>query len=1010
MESLCRIFVLGAVRLEQGDRVVTRFRTQKTAALLAHLALHLGRPSLREDLVGLLWPDAEPAQARNSLSQAISSLRHQLEPPNMSPGRLLVADRHSIALAREHVWVDVAEIVRLERSGQFEAALELIGGPFAAGIGEAWIEAERDSLRNRFEGFALRSARRHLEAGEHDSAATIALRWLTVEPCCEAAAEIAVRALIAVGREEQAGIVVAELTRQMRAIGLRPSLRLDQRAVRAEDLSTPVREEAVIEPAMTPEAASLGARLGWPRNAFFGRDAEIVRIAGLLHPASDNRLVTCTGPAGAGKSRLALEAARRLEAQYGARLWVVSVAEAQRSEVMLAALTAALGMSGLQSPTAEVLAEAIGSRPALVVLDNLEQLLDDPRTSDIVTALILGSGIRVLATSRRRLGSEDEVEVRVPPLEVPAISSDEESLAQNPSVALFVDRAQAVRPDFRLGSANARAVCELCRALEGIPLALELAAARAQVLGPAQMLEKLPARLDVFAGRDRDANSRHRTLRNAVEWSYRLLHPGLQRFFAGLSVFHDGWTLEAAEEVLNEPLALDYLAELVEFSMIGSEEDTQGRIRFSMLETLRAYASEACDREDELAEAHLEHYLALSEAAAPNLTKPELEEWQGRLDAERGNLRAALDRTIRLGRTEVGLRFVGALWRYWHQRGLVAEGRDWSERVLALDVGKAAPDIMAAALHGAGRLAYLQGDYEIARSRSEQAHRLFRRLPDMSGVGLCLTALGSVAFEEGEYAVARAYFRGALAIWRVLGDAFGIGAALNWLGIVYTDLREYERAQEALQESFAVRASIGDWLGASRALNSLGIVSRQLGDLEEAARAYERSLELARRAGDRRAEAGCLSNLGLVAAGRGDTVLAEGLFRESLEIHREVGDKWGLATALANLGNLAADTGLLDDARGLLEQSLEIRQRIGNRSGVALALEGLGVVASRAGEHERAVLLFARASRLREEIGSPPAPADADRLVSAMAASREALGKEWQEIRKMGKENGPGPI
>jgi len=994
--------VLGAVRIERDGRLETRFRTQKTAALLAFLALHTGRPVPREDLIGLLWPDAEFAQGRNSLSQAISSLRHQLEPPETSAGSVLVADRTAVSLD-QGVWVDLSEVVRLERIGDYEAALELIGGPFAAGLGEAWIKTERDSLRNRFEAFAVRSARRLLGEEEFGRAAIVAKRWLSADPACEATAEIAVQALIAQGRRDEAKVVVAELTRNLRALGLRPTSGLKDLLERVKpDPGPAVIDEGPPESVPRVEPPALRIRIPQFHNAFFGREEEVARLAENLAPESGRRVATSTGPGGAGKTRLSIEAVQRLQPAYGDRLWFVPLADARTSDELLAGIAAAIGFASAQKPSPESLAEAIGSEPALLVLDNLEQLLEDGATTRSIRALIDLSGARILASSRRRLGIEGEIEIRVGPLQVPDPGAEASDVEGNACVALFVDRARAVRPDFQLTPSNSSAVAELCRALDGIPLAIELAASRAQVLGPAQMLERLPSRLDVFVGRERDSAARHHTMRNAIEWSYCLLHPSLQRFFAGLSVFHGGWTLEAAEEVLEEPLALDYLAELVEFSMIGGEEDSFGSIRFSMLETLRTFALEVCERQSVLDERHLHHYLALAEEAEPFLTKPEFESWQERLDAERGNLRSALTYAIQQLQPEIGLRFVAALWRYWHQRGLVAEGREWAEKVLALPIEGLDGEVLASALHGAARLAYLQGDYSTARARSELAHRLFRRRPNMHGIALCLTSLGSVGFEEGEYALARAYFRGALAIWRVLDDRFGIGAALNWLGIVYTDLREYQKAEQVLKESLEVREAIGDWLGVARALNSLGIVARQQGDLESAGQHYSQSLELARRAGDRRAQASCLSNLGMVALSRGELQRAEELLHESLDIHREVGDKWGIAAALANLGNLAADSGRLQEANEHLKGSLEIRRKIGNRSGVALALEGLGVVASRAGDSERAVLLFARAARLREEIGSPPAPADASRVEEALAQAQALLGTAWKPIWEAG--------
>ncbi|HEX8958725.1 MAG TPA: BTAD domain-containing putative transcriptional regulator, partial [Solirubrobacterales bacterium] len=437
-------------------------------------------------------------------------------------------------------------------------------------------------------------------------------------------------------------------------------------------------------PALRAERGYAG-RLPLQLTRFFGREKEIERIERLLKQ-DGARIVTLTGPGGTGKTRLAIEAAGRLLDHFDGAVWFVAAADLSDASVLPDAIHDAMRLprSGGGDPLAEVV-EALSHQPALLILDNLEQVVDGGAEAVRELAARLPS-LAVIATSRQVLGVDGEREFVVDPLPVPSGPVSAERLGLYESVRLFVDRAQAVKPDFQVTNGNAPAVAELCVRLEGIPLAIELAAARASVLSPTQMLYQLGNRFEFLVSRRRGVAERQRTLRAAVDWSYRLLSPDLQRFFARLSVFRGGCTVESAESVCEEPLALDALAQLRESSLVLTETcPTCGRMRFRLLETLREYAwgRLSAEEQSEIERRHAAHFDELAEQAEPYLTGPDQATWLAHLDAEHDNLRAALGWADRSGEAEMRLRLAGSLWRFWSVRGYFAQGRRALEDALA---------------------------------------------------------------------------------------------------------------------------------------------------------------------------------------------------------------------------------------------------------------------------------------------------------------------------------------
>jgi predicted ATPase len=504
------------------------------------------------------------------------------------------------------------------------------------------------------------------------------------------------------------------------------------------------------------------------------------------------------------------------------------------------------------------------------------------------------------------------------------------------SVQLFLDRAQAVRPDFRLNKTNAATVAALCHRLEGLPLAIELAAAWVQTLTPAQMLQRLSRRFDLLVSRRTDLPLRHRSLRATLEGSHRLLPPELQQFFARLAVFRGGWTLEAAETVCAEPMALDYLTQLRERSLIQAEESGD-TMRFRMLETLREYAEEQIPDEERapLSRRHAEYFVRMSEQAYPQLEGANQSLWLEKLEAENENLRAALTWTLSAqGDSDLALRLAGTLWRFWFVRGYPLEGRDWLEAALERG-GDASETVRAAALHAAGNLASHLGDYKTARDYYEACLALRWRIGDLSGVARTLGNLGNLADFQGNYTEARALYDQSLSLCRQLKDRHGIANALQNLGNIAADQGDYTTARAH----------------------------------------YEESLTLFRALGDQQGTANLLSNLGAIAHEQQDLARAAALFEESLVLLRALGAKRSLAIALNNLGYVALDHQNYPRANALHQESLGLFRDLGDKEGIAYALEGLAIRAQAESKMERAVCLLAAAETLRQAIGAPlPSP------------------------------------
>ena len=708
--------------------------------------------------------------------------------------------------------------------------------------------------------------------------------------------------------------------------------------------------------------------------SFVGRRREMEELKRLLE---SSRLVTLTGAGGIGKTRLASQVGADRIDDFADGVWFVELAALTDARHVPQAAATVLGIKEQPGMTIiDTVTQTIRGKELLLVLDNCEHVVD---AAALLCQAILTScaRVRVLATSREALRVLGEAIYRVPslPTHDPSSPADVASLTQYAGVQLFIDRAVSAQSSFRLDDANASAVANICYHLDGIPLAIELAAARVRTLSVADINQRLDQRFRLLTGGPRTALPRHQTLRSAIDWSYELLPEAERALFCRLAVFFGGWTLDAAERIcdgegVEEGAVLDLLTSIVDKSLVIMEPSGT-RMRYRLLETVRRYAR---DRLREVGDEtlrqdrHLAYFLAVAEEAEPHLTGADQQAWLDRLESEHDNLRSALAwSSAATGDSVSGLRMAGALFRFWFVRGYLGEGRRWLTALLAAAPRGQAESARAKALNGAGAMAWQQCDYPSARALHEEGLAIRRKLGDRRGIAASLGNLANVARDQCDYASAQALYEECLSIQRELGRRWDIAASLNNLGLVATDRGDHAAAKALHEESLAIARELGDRQGIASALNHLG---------------------------------------GL-ASGQGDHEAALALHEESLAIQRELGHRWGIATSVNNLGNVAADQGDPSAARARYKESLAIRRDLGDRWGITQSLEGLAYVAFVLGDPERAARIWGGAESLRKEIGTPLPPKDRPHYDARVAAARTArdddaaFDRAWQEGRAM---------
>ena len=792
---------------------------------------------------------------------------------------------------------------------------------------------------------------------------------------------------------------------------------------RLKDLGRPLHLFQLVIPGLPADFPPLHTLESFPNNLpvqptpFFGREQEVAAIAELLGRA-DVRLVTLTGAGGSGKTRLALQVAADVSDLFKSGVFFVNLAPISDPALVVPTIAETLAVRESSGRSLlEYLTEELRERQILLLLDNFEQVVS---AAEQVAALLTACPqLKVLVTSREVLHVRAEHEFPVLPLAVPDLDHlpDLATLSHQAAVALFLQQAQATKPDFQLTETNARTIAELCARLDGLPLAIELAAARMKLFSPRALLARLGSRLAVLTSVSRDVPARQQTLRNTIAWSYQLLDAREQRLFRQLTVFTGGCTLEAIEAVCipaspAKAPTLDGVASLIDKSLLLHLEQHMGEeSRFLMLETIREYALERLEFHEETEaarRAHATYFLVLVEEAEKGMTGPQQAALLERLEQEHDNLRAAMQWSLEHveERKETALRLGGALYSFWFVRAYFSEGRDFLERALRLGSEVAAP-VRAKALYAASQLNDALGSLDRAEALCEEGLALYRELGDTRGIANCLHLLADIVWGRGNLASSRALAEESLMLFRELDDTRSVAYLLYHLGSLAVEQGEYARGRDLLTESVTINRELGDTRIIAISLFKLAQLSwLSGGDLAQAHRWLDESLALSREVGDKESIANCLSLWGMLALSEGDTDGATSRVEQALALFQEINRQDGIAHLLYAQARVATVQQDAAHGQALYEQGIQVARESGDTLTIIPGLEGLAAAVAAQGNHVWAAHLWGAAEALRETMGAPLPLVERTSYQRAVASSRTQLGEQtfaiaWAEGRTM---------
>ena len=1022
-ETGLRVKLFGRFEAWRGDVPIPShaWPQRKTHLLFKFLLSERGRFFTQDQLVDALFSDLDPEKAARSLRGRISELRKVLEPdlPRGTDSQFLMhaglkgycfSKDTPCSIDTELFEKELALAQRAEEAGRwsealrgYEQAIAIYQGDYLAeDLYEEWTTAPRERWRELYLKALARLAECYARLRQFSRALGCCQRVLDQAPWHEGIHRQKMLYHYHAGEHTQ-----ALQTYQTCTEALKTHLTVQPSPETKKLYEQILKHEVPALPQVFPN------NLPRPLTSFIGREREVAEVKSLLATV---RLLTLTGVGGCGKTRLALRVAADLLKEYPDGVWWVEWAVLADPVLVPHAVAEALSVK--EEPGQALmksLSDFLRRKNLLLVLDNCEHLLD--ASAQLTHELLQASPeLSILVTSRESLGLAGETVWPVPPLSMPEALSQlqPEILKQYEAVSLFVERARASQPGFRLTPETALSVAQVCQQLEGIPLAIELAAARAKVLSVEQIAARLDDRFRLLTGGSRVVLPRQQTLQATMDWSFQLLSEPERIVLRRLSVFVGGFTLEAAEDVCADeaptlpsparagegsrtaaplscpsggevaagrsggqtrglnPLSieahavLDLLTQLVEKSLVIVQPGAQARYR--LLETVRQYSSGKLQQSGEeslLRERHLDWFLTLAEQAEPELQGPKQAERLKQLAMDYDNLRAALRWSLAAVGREAGLRLAGALWPFWFVRGYWSEGRQWLERALTQSAGASA----------------------VVKAKA-------------------LSAVGMVTMSQCDFPRARVYYEEVLALQRQLGDQKGIAASLHSLGLVAWQQGNNAAARLLLEESLKIRQELEDQQGLATSLNALGVVAYAEGNYALAGIFFEQALEKFRIVGEKRYVGITLHNLGNVAMQQSDYEKARSLHEQSLVIRQELGDKWGIAYTLLSLGTTAGRQGEYETSHSLIKESLVTRHELGDKRGVALCLEEFAVLAKAQERWERVARLCAASQTLRQSIGAPLVSADRDNHDRMVAAARVGLGEAafaavWAEGRAM---------
>ena len=815
----------------------------------------------------------------------------------------------------------------------------------------------------------------------------------------------------------------------LKALAKNPQQRFERIADFAQALEDASKAESAEHTLPLKTADAYFSNLPAQLTSLIGREREVIAACDLLQ-RSDVRIVTITGTGGIGKTRLSLEVGAELLHGFSDGVYFVPLAAINDSALVIPAIAHTLGLQHAYNDRHQPLAEhmnylkkALREKRCLLLLDNFEQVVSAaPAIAELLSAC---PPLKILVTSREALHIQGEHEFPLPPLALPGGTSPlpVHELTQYAAIALFLQRAMAIKPDFDVTTANVQTIAMICRRLDGLPLAIELAAARVKLLPPQALLQRLIHPLNILTGGRQNAPERHQTLRNTIGWSYHLLNAVEQQLFRRISVFVGSCSLDAIEALYSTypdraALVLDGVSSLIDKSLLRQIEQGD-EPRLVMLETIREYALEMLDanREERMIRyAHAAYYLKLAEESEQELVGSRQAIWLERLEREHDNLRAALDWALKQDddndetqrRMEIALRLAGALRRFWQMHGHLDEGQTFTERALAASEGiMVSAQARARALIAAGTLASIRNDYDRTEAYCQESLLLFRELGDQRGIALSLFILSVVPLMKGDNAATRSRTEEALILFREMGDRERVAWSLSTLGLLEMQEEKYASARAYFEESLAIHRKSGDKRGTATLLLRLAhLLFASQGDQAALRALLDEGLALYKELGEKEGIANIYVLFGQLAFGQGDISHARSWLEESILLYREVGHRRALGEALAFLARVAIAQGEQAEAHLLYDESREVARDMNHRGLMATCLEGLASMVAEEGQPTWAAQLWGAAEALRERIRVALPPIDRADYERSVAAARTRISEKdfmtaWREGRAM---------
>ena len=969
-----------------GEPVVVSSRIAQS--LLAYLILTGGTQHRREKLAGMFWPNATEGKARAYLRHELWRIRKALS--KKSKVDYLIADDINISFnASSDYCSDTATLQHLSESASIEElmnALSVYPGEFLPGFYEEWITQERE----HFLTICDQRMSRLLELLENEKRWYEILdwseRWMSFDNTIESAYRYLMVAYDALGDRAKVTSTYQRCVQALHDLGLAPSeLTRTLAFKRSSNLNIPI-----------------------PLTSFIGREIELKEVTDLL---TKSRLVTLTGSGGVGKTRLAIQVIAELIDKFPDGVWFLDLAPLRDPSLVPNTLTSLLGLReppDLKLSITDLLKDYLRSRIALIIFDNCEHLIES--CAHLVDSLLQScDGLDVLATSREALRVSGEVPYRVPSLEIPKrdIESVIDTLAKTESVRLFMQRATVASPSFVIDWQTAPVIAQICQRLDGIPLAIELAAARANMLTVDQILKRLDDRFNLLTSGLRTALPRHQTLRATIDWSYALLTENERLLFMRLSVFRGGWTLEAAESIcsgkgIESPKVLDLLSQLVNKSL-ESVENTGDESRYQMLETIRHYALQMLiesGEEEYIRNRHLEYFLQLSEQADSALKGPLQIGWFARLNDEHDNIRAALEWADKTD-VEAGLYLSGRLHRYWEDFDM-REGTHWLAEFLEKPESKSYSLARAKALLTQTWMAHWAHELGLAHLAAQECLDLYRACGDKLGEIDGLLAVGISNYNTWNVENMELYQQ-ALDLSKFLGDQWRQAQALVHLSWSSND---YDRCVSYREEAVVLFKKVGDLELSTSNMISLGNVEMVNGNLRSAQKWLDEAVKASQNLDNKWLKADILDLSGCMSLIRGDYERARTDLKQAMAIAEDLGNKWNLLWARARLGYVALREGNMTEARNIFVDTAQIFQKDQFADGVLFTLEGIASLSIAESKHELAALLIGWADATRKAINETRPileQADIDQIIAACLTKigQVAFSKAYDEGKKL---------